>query len=151
MLFDHVLAVELAVINSAGADTIGKQRGKNPYVVRTEIIGEWDCLGWSPHLQCGIQMSSNLIFSTILLRDSSVVEHRVHTPKVVSAILAPASIFPSLAQLDRVLGFYPRCWGFDSLTTDQIIFARVAQLVEAAVLEAVQCGFESHLAHQKLW
>ncbi len=41
--------------------------------------------------------------------------------------------------------------GFDSLTTDQIIFARVAQLVEAAVLEAVQCGFESHLAHQKLW
>lgn len=40
MLFDHVLAVELAVINSAGADTIGKQRGKNPYVVRTEIIGD---------------------------------------------------------------------------------------------------------------
>ena len=30
----------------------------------SRIFGEWDCLGWSPVLQTGFQMSSNLIFST---------------------------------------------------------------------------------------
>ena len=32
------------------------------YVVK---IGGWDCLGWSPHLQCGyFQKGSNPLFST---------------------------------------------------------------------------------------
>ena len=37
MLAYHVLTVGFAVIHSVGADTIEKQRGKNPNVVRTEF------------------------------------------------------------------------------------------------------------------
>jgi hypothetical protein len=28
---------------------------------------------------------------------------------------------PAVAQLDRAFGFYPKCWGFDSLRPDQFL------------------------------
>ena len=72
---------------------------------------------------------------------AQLVEHRTENPGVDSSILSGATTFlikkssyALVAQLDRVFGYEPKGWGFDSLRVHHflfILYREVAQLGSA--------------------